>query len=118
MIDLLDRHRAGNEAQAQQIGEGGAIGGEERRKLALLGQSYVIFGTHRLAVEREAKGIVAQRVLEIVGQARIRPMKAEADKLDAVAAAVVLNDAALENVNGGVARARLKYVVGLGRQSG
>src|SRR5262245_40925863 len=97
MIDLFDRHGAGNEAQAQEIGESGAIGWEEGREFALLGQPYVIFGTDRLAVEREAKRIVAQRVFKTMGQARVGPMKAEADQLDPIATAVILNDATLED---------------------
>jgi hypothetical protein len=43
-------------------------------------------------------------------------MKAKPDKLDTVAAAVVLNDAAFERADGGVGRARLQDVVGACRQ--
>ena len=40
-VDGLDGRAGGDEAQAQQVGERRAIGREQRRKLALIGQADV-----------------------------------------------------------------------------
>src|SRR2546426_3812529 len=47
-----------------------------------VGQADVVLGAGRLAVEGEADGVVAQRVLQPVGEAGIGPVEAEAGQLD------------------------------------
>ena len=107
----LDRRAGGDEAQAQQVGELRAVGREQGRELALVGQAHVVLGAGRRAVEREPQRVVAQRVLEAVREAGVRPVEAEAGQLDAVAARVVGDDLGLQDGDGGVAGVGLQHVV-------
>ncbi len=84
-VDLLNRHSAGDEAHAEQIGEGRAVGGTERREATLRSQGNGVADPRRLLEPAQPQRIVAEHVVEIVREREIRPVIVDADQLDAIA---------------------------------
>ena len=86
VVDLFDGNAACDEPQPEKIGKPRPVGGEERRKAALVRQRGVVLRARRPGVEAEPHGIVAEHVVKAMDEAGIRPVETEADELDPVEA--------------------------------
>ena len=84
-VDLLHRHAGGDKTHAEEIGEGGTVGGIERRKHALARNGDGVAHMRRLLEPAQPQRIVAEYVIEILHEREVWPVIFDSDQLHAVA---------------------------------